>query len=149
MLFKKELINFVDNEINSWQKAIEIASESLIKNNYVDDSYWKEIIEITDKTGPYYIVAPKIALLHLSPKPEWKDKENALSLTVFKNSIKFKQEPRYHVNFCLALFAKDNSSHIDIMQKFAILFTNQKFLAELENAKNIDDVYKVLERYDT
>ncbi|AEM68761.1 PTS sugar transporter subunit IIA [Mycoplasma putrefaciens] len=146
MLFKKELIDYIDKKVDSWEQGVEIASQLLIQNGYVDNSYPKEIIKITKQNGPYYIVAPKIALLHLTPKPEWK--ENVISLTVFKEPIIFKNESRYHVNFCLALLAKDNSSHIDILQKFALLFNNQEFIEQLEKIKNKKDLELVLEKYD-
>ncbi|WP_434333214.1 PTS sugar transporter subunit IIA [Mycoplasma capricolum] len=148
MLFKKELVSYIDTEITSWQQAIQIANQLLVKNHYVDDDFSKEIIELTNKIGPYYIIAPQIALLHLTPKEKWKDKNNAISLTVFKYPVIFKQEQRYYVKYCLSLFAKDNHSHIELLQKFAVLFNNKDFINELEKANNTQDILIVLQKYD-
>ena len=52
MLFKKELVTYIDTKITSWQQAIQVANELLVKNHYVDDDFSKEIIELTNKIGP-------------------------------------------------------------------------------------------------
>ncbi|WP_347938187.1 PTS sugar transporter subunit IIA [Mycoplasma feriruminatoris] len=148
MLFKKELVTYIDTKIDSWQQAIYVANDLLLKNDYVDNDFSKEIIELTNQIGPYYIIASQIALLHLTPKDKWKDKNNAISLTVFKHPIDFKEEKRYHVKYCLSLFAKDNHSHIDLLQKFATLFNNKEFLNELEKVQNTQDLLLVLQKYD-
>ncbi|ACU78345.1 PTS sugar transporter subunit IIA [Mycoplasma mycoides] len=148
MLFKEKLVTYIDTKITSWQQAIQIANQLLINNHYIDDNFSKELIELTNKLGPYYIIAPQIALLHLTPKEEWKNKNNAISLTVFKEPVVFKDDMKYHVKYCLSLFAKDNYSHIDLLEKFANLFSNKDFLNELEKVKNTQDILLVLQKYD-
>ncbi|UZK63953.1 PTS sugar transporter subunit IIA [Mycoplasma mycoides subsp. capri] len=148
MLFKEKLVTYIDTKITSWQQAIQIANQLLINNHYIDDNFSKELIELTNKLGPYYIIAPQITLLHLTPKDEWKNKNNAISLTVFKEHVVFKDDTKYHVKYCLSLFAKDNYSHIDLLEQFANLFSNKEFLDELEKVKNTQDILLVLQKYD-
>lgn len=145
-LFEKNMIDYVDSPVADWEQGVELGSQLLISNKYVGQDYIDEIIKITAEHGPYYIIAPHIALLHVAPKEN--TKANAISFTYFKNPIKFKAEEHYHVNFCLALLAKDNSSHMDILQAVAMLFTNQDFLNELQKCSSKKELIKVFKKYD-
>lgn len=145
-LFNKNMIDYIDSPVADWKQGVVLASQLLINNKYVGQEYVEEIISITAEHGPYYIIAPKIALLHVAPKPNVK--ENAISFTYFKNPIIFKTDEHYHVQFCLALLAKDNSSHMDILQAVALLFTNQNFLADLNQCQSKKALVKILKKYD-
>ncbi|AOX43832.1 PTS system, ascorbate-specific IIA component [Spiroplasma sp. NBRC 100390] len=141
-----KMVAYTDQIVQNWEEGVKVASQMLINNGYVNEEYINKIITITNELGQYYVIAPKIALLHTAPNE--KMRQNAISFTYFKNPIIFKPEDRYHVNFCLALVAKDNFSHINILQAVAQLFSQQEFLHELQTCNSNNELMKVLQKYD-
>ncbi|WP_368487191.1 PTS sugar transporter subunit IIA [Spiroplasma sp. DGKH1] len=145
-LFNKKLINYTDQPVSDWQTGVHLGSQLLINHGYVTPDFPTKVIKITDELGPYYVIAPQLALLHINVDPAIL--KTGISFTYFKNPIIFKDEPKYHVNFCLALAAVDGNSHMGLLQAVATLFTNQQFLQELKNCSSQKELVKIIKKYD-
>ncbi|WP_025734157.1 PTS sugar transporter subunit IIA, partial [Williamsoniiplasma luminosum] len=65
-IFKEELIQF-NKKATDWKNAIKIASKPLLKNGYINENFVPNLISETKRLGPYYILAPNLALGHISP----------------------------------------------------------------------------------
>jgi PTS system ascorbate-specific IIA component len=95
------------------------------------------LINETIRLGPYYILAPYIALGHISPDSSIL--QNSLSLTIFSKPIPFKDDTNHDVKFLFVLTSFDGNSHMEIMSNFASLISNELFRSNLHKVKNYQD----------
>jgi mannitol/fructose-specific phosphotransferase system IIA component (Ntr-type) len=58
----------IKDEVADWKQAVVEAVAPLIENGYVESRYVDAIIENTAQYGPYYVIAPNIALPHARPE---------------------------------------------------------------------------------
>ncbi|MDK2819641.1 MAG: PTS sugar transporter subunit IIA [Mycoplasmataceae bacterium] len=118
----------ISEEVLSWEKAIEKGTQLLVNNNLCTTELSQEIIKSVHEFGPYFVLLPKLALAHT--KPGEYIKENGMSLVVFKNEVKFSKFEKHNVNLLFTLSAKDETSHMDLLVKFATLFQEDETLVE-------------------
>lgn len=139
-------IKLINENIKDWKYAIGIGVDLLVENEAATNDLKQAIIEVVNQHGPYFVIAPKLALAHAPPgnyclKP-------ALSLVVFKNLVSFGNTNRYDVNVLVTLSAPDNSTHIDLMAKFAKTFGNKAIIDKLVNTNSIDEIKNILKEFE-
>lgn len=143
---KKESIvaleNIVMNEsVDTWQQAIEESCAPLIKNGYIETSYVDAIMKSTEENGPYYVLAPEIAMPHASPQSGVNKQQ--ISLLVLKQPIKFSNDG-FDVRLIFTLAATDNQSHLDSLVRLANVFADDALIGKLISAQNEEEVYNLL-----
>ncbi|PHZ60158.1 PTS beta-glucoside transporter subunit IIABC [Photobacterium leiognathi] len=129
----------------SVDSAIDLACSMLISNDKVEPRYVEAIKKQHKAIGPYYVLAPKIAMPHA--RPEDGVNESALQLTVFKSGVDFESEDNGDVFLSLTLAAIDSNSHINTIMALSELFQNDDDINVLINANEKDDIIEVLKRY--
>ena len=139
-IIKKENIVMRDS-VESWQQSIEESSAPLIKNGYIKQSYVDAIFESTEKNGPYYVLAPEIAMPHASPQSGVLKQQ--ISLLVLKQPIKFSDEG-FDVRLVFTLAATDNQSHLDSLVRLADVFADEALIQKVVHAETVDEVYNLL-----
>lgn len=139
---RETLIKFHDGNI-SWEDAIKLGVELLVKNDIATSELANKIIESTKEHGPYYVISDRLALAHTSVGDY--NKKIGMSLIVFKQPIKFSDKERHNVNLLFTLSAIDSNSHMDIMQKFANIFMEKNIVEKILNEKNIYEILNILE----
>lgn len=147
-IFEKSLLKYVDNKKKiPWETGISLGSDILNENQLISKEnhflFVQKLEAATKKFGPYYIIAPDVALLHVAPQTYMK--QNSISLTCFKKPILFPGDKKVH--FCLALLAIDNNSHLETLSKVATLFSNEKFINDLKKVKNQNGLEVLIERF--
>ncbi|WP_318485284.1 PTS sugar transporter subunit IIA [Photobacterium leiognathi] len=125
--------------------AIDLACSTLISKDKVEPRYVEAIKKQHKAIGPYYVLAPKIAMPHA--RPEDGVNESALQLTVFKSGVDFESEDNGDVYLSLTLAAIDSNSHINTIIALSELFQNDDDINVLINANEKDDIIEVLKRY--
>ena len=71
----------------NWQEAIDFSMASLLANHYVNANYIQAIKDSTINNGPYYILAPGVAMPHA--RPECGALKTGMSLTLLKQEVQF------------------------------------------------------------
>ncbi|WHQ37343.1 PTS sugar transporter subunit IIA [Spiroplasma sp. SV19] len=145
-IFDEKLLQYIDKPIKKWEEAIKIGSNLLIENDYVQNDFPNKIIEITNDLGPYYILASKLALLHIMPDSTIL--RTGISFTYFKIPVAFQEEEKYHIKYCLALSAEDNFSHIELLQQIAKLFAKKEFLTDIKKCSSTTELINIVKKYD-
>lgn len=114
-----------------WQEAIDFSMASLLKNNYVNSQYIQAIKDSTVNNGPYYILAPGVAMPHA--RPECGALKTGMSLTLLKEGVIFSgnNEP---IKLLIGLSAADSNSHIGAIQALSELLCEEDVLQSLLNA---------------
>ena len=102
------------DSVSSYEEAIKLSCDILQERNSIRDTYFDSIISKINEYGPYFCVAPKIAMPHA--RPEDGAIENDLCLLKLNNPVDFLGK---EVQLFLTLSSKDKNSHLDLMKKVA------------------------------
>jgi PTS system mannitol-specific IIA component len=123
----------IRNEADDWQQAVDYSMAVLLEKGYVTPEYIAAIKKTTQDTGPYYILAPLVAMPHA--RPECGAVKTGLSLTLLKNAVYFgdSKEP---VKLLIGLSAADSDEHIGAIQALSELFCEEEQIEALLNANN-------------
>ena len=82
-----ELSISVIHSTKDWQEAINFSMASLLAKNYISENYIQAIKDSTISNGPYYILAPGVAMPHA--RPECGALKTGMSLTLLKQGVYF------------------------------------------------------------
>ena len=77
----------VINSIDSWKNAVRLAAEPLLTQGYMTEQYIEAILKNHEQLGPYYVLAPGLAMPHA--RPEQGVLRNGLSLLHIKEGVSF------------------------------------------------------------
>jgi PTS system ascorbate-specific IIA component len=136
----------ISNESNlSVDAALELTCSKLIEQGKVEQSYLEAIKQKHTEIGPYYVLAPKIAMPHA--RPEDGVNEACLQLTVFKNGVDLESEDNGDVYFSITLAAKDSDSHIQTIMALSELFQNDEDIDAIIAATTVAEISEILKKY--
>lgn len=135
-LLKLENIQ-ISEKVENWEKAIELAVRPLVKGNYVEERYIQEIIKNTEKYGPYYVLAPEIAMPHA--RPEQGVLEKQIAVTVLRTPIKF-SEDGFQVRILITLAASDNKSHLEALKDLSQIISDEEIVEKIIYANTPEEI---------
>lgn len=135
-MLKRENVQVVET-CGGWEDAIAVAVQPLVDGGYVTPAYVEGIIENTYKFGPYFVLAPDLALLHA--RPEQGVISQQLAVTVLREGVEFKEGESVRVLVTLA--AESPDSHIDVMRVLATMFSDPKNIEKVATASTADDIF--------
>lgn len=141
---KKDYIQIVEN-CRNWKDAIEKCGIPLIKNDVINIDYIKAIYSSHEAVGPYYVLAPRIAMPHA--RPEEGALKMGLSLLVVKNGVNFDSEENDPIYLIILLAAKDNDSHIEMIASLSELFFNEENINEIISCNDTEEIYEFIKSF--
>lgn len=136
-LLKIENIKII-NKVDTWQQAVEEAVSPLEKGGYVEERYKEEIINNTYKFGPYYVIAPDIALIHA--RPDQGVIKTQLAILLLKEPVKFSPEG-YDVRLLITLATVDNDSHLGMLRSLGRLLGDEETVSNIIESNSIEHIY--------
>ncbi|EJE3858056.1 PTS mannitol transporter subunit IIA [Escherichia coli] len=126
-----------------WQEAIEFSMASLLAINYVNESYIQAIKDSTTRNGPYYILAPGVAMPHA--RPECGALKTGMSLTLIEQPVYF-PENNEPIKLLIGLSAADADSHIGAIQALSELLCEDEILEQLLTAISEKQLADIISR---
>lgn len=138
-------IVITNDEKLSIDVALDLTCSALIKSGKVEARYADAIKATHKKIGPYYVLAPKIAMPHA--RPEDGVNETALQLTVFKKGVNLGSSDNGDVYFSITLAAIDSDGHVLTIMALSELFQNDEDIEKIINAEGKAEIIKILEKY--
>lgn len=133
MKFLDESLVALDVDVNSPEEAIKAAGQLLVDANLAEDRYVEAMIQSYHENGPYFVLAPRIALPH--SRPEDGVKEACVSLVRLKGDVKFGHKTNDPVRLVFGLGASSSDEHLIVLQKLMDLIGsahNVKKLLQVE-----------------
>lgn len=127
-------------KVESWQKAIEVASAPLLEKNKIKESYIQAMIGNIKKFGEYIIIAPNVAMPH--SRPEDGVNESCLSLLKLHEPVKFDNGEEVQLFFVLG--AKDNNSHINTLTELMDIVDDEEKIEELAKTKTVEEIKNLI-----
>lgn len=129
-----------DHSLN-WEEAIAKAVELLITDLKVTPDYLEEVLVASREHGPYFVVAPGIAIAHAAPSSSVLETGMALlRLEQAVNSGSANDPVRLIFAFC----AVDADSHVDLLASFARVMSTPRNVNTLLNEPNLKIVRNLL-----
>src|SRR5699024_2866391 len=102
-------------EVQTAEEAIREAGNLLLKEGMIDQSYIDAMLKAYKENGPYFVLAPHIAIPHA--RPEDGVTEASVSLLQLKTPVIFGHQSNDPVQLIFALGAASSDEHLTLLQK--------------------------------
>ncbi|PKH23657.1 PTS mannitol transporter subunit IIA [Enterobacterales bacterium CwR94] len=136
-------INVTDS-VTDWQAAVRLSAEPLLAEGAITPAYVDAIIASHLEMGPYYVLAPGLAMPHA--RPEQGAKKNGLSLLHVRNGVSFESNENDPVKVIIMLCALSGDEHIAMITELAELFSDEQRLQQLLDASTLPAIQAVIEQ---
>jgi len=120
------------------EHAIELAGDLLVASGRVTPEYTNAMIEVLESHGPYFVIAPGIALAH--SKPADSVLSTGLSLVTLAEPITFGNGANDPVKLVFGLCAVDHDSHLDLLAELSALLSDNETVNILLNAVDSEQI---------
>lgn len=131
--------------VENWPQALEICARPLLASGTITPEYVTAIVAQHHKLGPYYVLAPGLAMPHA--RPEEGAKGLGLSLLKLSQGVNFGSEESDPVDTIIMLAAPDKDSHIEMIAALAELFSSDEDMAQLHRANTQEEIKNIIHRF--
>lgn len=131
-----EHIQMVDS-LADWQEAVLLSARPLLDGGFITPEYVQTILEEYEKSGPYFVIAPGIAVPHTRPQDGVN--RQGLSLVVVKNGVHFDGE-HDPVRIIIMLCATDKHSHMALLSSLSEMFADPETIMALSQADSVAQI---------
>ena len=129
-------------EAADWKAAVKLGTDLLVKAGAAEERYYEAILKMTEELGPYYVIAPGIAMPHT--RPENGAKKTGFALVTLKNPVSFGHSDNDPVEIILCICAKDaKDMNESVIVEAVTLFDDEKAVERLKKAQSVEDLRAV------
>ena len=129
-------------EAADWKAAVKLGTDLLVKAGAAEERYYEAILKMTEELGPYYVIAPGIAMPHT--RPENGAKKTGFALVTLKNPVSFGHSDNDPVEIVLCICAKDaKDMNESVIVEAVTLFDDEKAVDRLKKAQSVEDLRAV------
>ncbi|KNC90475.1 PTS sugar transporter subunit IIA [Trabulsiella odontotermitis] len=133
------------DRVDSWPQALEVCAQPLLAQGVITPDYVTAIVAQHHKLGPYYVLAPGLAMPHA--RPEEGATGMGLSLLKLEQGVSFDADEFDPVDVIVMLAAPDSHSHIEMISALAALFSSDEDLLQLHQAKSQEEIKTIISRF--
>ena len=130
-------------EVKSAEDAIEAAGSLLLEKGLIKGSYIDAMKQAYKENGPYFVLAPHIAIPHA--RPEDGVNEASVSLIQLKEPIVFGHATNDPVQLVFGLGASSSDEHLTLLKRLTGLLNNTENVKKLSKAKSYDEIKNMVE----
>ncbi|MBA7933304.1 PTS sugar transporter subunit IIA [Klebsiella sp. RHBSTW-00215] len=134
-------IQIVDS-VSDWKQAVAISAQPLLADESINEHYIEAIFRSHEELGPYYVLAPGLAMPHA--RPEQGAKKIGLSLLHIKEGVSFDADENDPIYVVIMLCAVSGDEHIRMITALAEIFCDETRLESLLNASTIEEINSVI-----
>ncbi|MCF8582684.1 PTS sugar transporter subunit IIA [Enterobacter asburiae] len=131
--------------VENWPQALELCAKPLLDLQVIEPEYVTAIIQQHHTLGPYYVLAPGLAMPHA--RPEEGAKGLGLSLLKLKQGVSFGAGEFDPVDVIIMLAAPDKHSHIEMISALAELFSSDEDMEKLHQANTLEEIKTIIDRF--
>lgn len=118
--------------VPTWQAAIEVVAAPLLQEEAITQQYIDTIIQQKLDIGPYFVIAPRIAMPHA--RPEQGAKKLGLSVLKLAQGVNFDADENDPVDILFMFAAPDSNSHIEMISQLAEVLSDEEKMAQVLRA---------------
>ena len=127
---------------SDFEAAITEAAELLVITGCAHADYVSAVLENYRTLGPYFVVAPEVAIAHAKPGPDVVSP--AISLLKLNNSVASGHSMHKSVKLVFALATPSADAHIDLMGELASRLSSPETMNSLLNASAKSVIWEIL-----
>ena len=125
-----------------FENAIVTATELLVSCGHVTRDYVLAVMQNLRERGPYFVVAPQVAIAHAKPGPEVRSP--GLTLLKLNEGVPSGNSIHQSVKLIFALATPDPDAHIELMGDLAVKLSNPEIMNSLLNASAKSVIWEIL-----
>ncbi|QKJ87946.1 PTS system, ascorbate-specific IIA component [Paramixta manurensis] len=131
--------------VADWQQALERCAAPLLQQQVITPNYLSAIIHNHQTLGPWYVLAPGLAMPHARPE----EGANGLGLSLLKleQGVSFDSDENDPVDLIIMLAAPDKHSHIEIITGLAEMFTADAVMEKLHQARTVGEIEQLISTF--
>lgn len=134
-------------EASSWQEAIHMSCEPLLKDGSINENYVQSIISCIEEYGPYIVIIPNVAMPHSQITEDGVNK-TAISFMKLEKPVSFVEgdsEKDAIIFFTVA--SCDKEQHMENIVMLASIFENNELIKELIKIEKPEELISLQEKY--
>lgn len=126
----------------SFKDAVVEATSLLVTNNFVRQGYVAAVLANLENLGPYFAVAPEIAIAHSAPS----DLVIApgLALVKLNQSVLTGHQLHSQARLIFALATPDPTAHLELMGELASKLSDSNLVNSMLNASATSVIWEIL-----
>ncbi|MEL4013117.1 PTS ascorbate transporter subunit IIA [Dryocola clanedunensis] len=132
-------------EAETWQEAVKIGVDLLVDAGVVEPRYYQAILEGVAQFGPYFVIAPGLAMPH--GRPEEGVKRTGFALVTLKTPLVFNHDDNDPVDILITLAAEDAHTHQEVgIMQIVNLFEDEANFDRLRACRTEQEVLDLIDR---
>ena len=131
----------VKQKAETWEDAVRITFRPLLEKGVIKEEYIDSIIERTHELGPYYILAPGLAMPH--ERPEKGVLKDGFSFITLEKPVVFPDGQEVDILIGLAATSSDIHNEEAIPQ-IVMLFDDEAIFEKIRKAESTDEIIGLL-----
>jgi PTS system ascorbate-specific IIA component len=129
-------------EAADWEQAVKLGVDLLVRAGAVEPRYHDAIVDMTRELGPWYLLAPGLAMPHA--RPEQGVKRNAFALVTLRTPVEFGSPDNDPVDVLITLAATDaKTMNEESIVEVATLLDDEARVRRIRAAKTRADLEAV------
>ena len=133
-------------EASDWEQAVRTGGAMMVSAGLAEERYIDTIVENHKTIGPYFVIAPGIAMPHA--KPDKGVLKTGYALILLKNPVEFGDEENDPVDILIFAGAINQEEHNqEAIPQIAELCDSDEYIDALRNAGSKDNVITVLRKF--
>lgn len=136
-----EKVQYVEN-VADWREALAVAGRPLLNEGAISQEYIDAIIHQKEEIGPFFVIAPQIAMPHA--RPEQGAHKLGLSVVLLSNAVIFDAEENDPVKAIFMFSAPDSNSHIEMISQLAEVLSDENIMEQIFAARSQQALMAIL-----
>jgi len=128
-----------------WIEAVRITGGALENAGLTEGRYTEAMRELIEKSGPYLVIAPGIALLHA--RPEDGVLRPGIVLLTLSKPVEFGHSTNDPVWLLFGLAADTNKGHIEALSELALMLSEPGAIEALQAGKSSAELIDTVRFY--
>ena len=131
----------VKQKAGTWEDAVRITFRPLLEKGVIEEEYIDSVIERTHELGPYYILAPGLAMPH--ERPEKGVLKDGFSFITLEKPVVFPDGQ--YVDILLGFSATSSEVHSnESIPQIVMLFDDEAAFEKIRKAESTDEIIELL-----
>jgi len=128
--------------VDGWEEAIRAAGQILLNCGAIEERYIEAMVETAKELGPYFVIAPGIAIPHA--KPEDGVMQVCFVALQLEPPVVFGNPDNDPVQLVIAFSSLDATAHIKILATLARVIGQEDFLKRVAKVQTPEDLISIL-----
>lgn len=133
----------VQADVADWKAAVKVGTDLLVAAGTIEPRYYDAIVAQTEELGPYYLLAPGLAMPH--GRPEEGVLENSFALVTLATPVNFGDPDNDPIEILITLAATDaKTQNEEAIVQVVTIFDDDSVVEQLRSATTVDAVRAIL-----